>query len=97
MQTRERIRTLLLSHPAGLTVGQIGKQLGLDPVNASKRLKGAYGCYVLRWEGMRQVWACVPVPQHAKAPYRHPKLKEAPPPAVPYIPQKTVWREVKPW
>lgn len=98
--TAHQIRALLLQHPEGLTVSDISRSLQREYTNIAKRLAATYGCYVLRWEGMRQIWACVPVPASATKPAREPKpvivkpKKQAPPP---YIPQKTVWQPVTPW
>ena len=66
--TSLRLRALLLKHPEGLTIDVISRTLQREYTNVAKRLHATYGCYVLRWEDRRQIWACVPVPPNAIKP-----------------------------
>jgi hypothetical protein len=66
--TSLRLRALLLQHPEGLDIGTISKTLQREYTNVAKRLHATYGCYVLRWEGQRQIWTCMPIPENAPRP-----------------------------
>jgi hypothetical protein len=80
--TAKQLRNLLLKHPDGLEIWDIARALGREYTNVAKRLHATYGCYVMRWNGQRQVWACVPEPVNAPRP---PYVRK---PYVPYKPER---------
>jgi hypothetical protein len=80
--TAKQLRNLLLAHPDGLEIWDIARALGREYTNVAKRLHATYGCYVMRWNGQRQVWACVPEPVNAPRP---PYVRK---PYVPYKPER---------
>jgi hypothetical protein len=80
--TAKQLRNLLLKHPDGLEIWDIARALGREYTNVAKRLHATYGCYVMRWNGQRQVWGCVAEPANAPRP---PYVRK---PYVPYKPER---------
>lgn len=99
-----RLRSLLLDHPDGLTIDQMSRMTGHPYENVSPVLQHTYGCYISHWIDHPKlyhlevaVWKCVKVPVNAVAKIKKPKPKPVVAEKPTHVPQKTVWVTVPPW
>lgn len=87
----DKIRSMILAAPDGLTTSQIAKQLGTTYKSIQKTMNNIYGVYIDRWDIPKRgqfaaVWMCVEVPPDVP----HPKDRYEPRP-------KTMWQSNSPY